>query len=319
MNRTGIQWTDWTWNPIVGCSPASEGCANCYAAAISKRFHLPWGSAHFLPERLDQPAKVRKPGRVFVCSMADIGHETVQPEWRCLIARAMQKAPQHQYIILTKRPGPWLDVFYHTGAWAGVTIELQEHFVRLALLYDYWRGVRFVSVEPMLGPVTFSDFCDYARPNWVIAGPETGPKRRPCNPAWIDDLAAESPCFFDKREPWARREWPDGQERARMPHDAPEGIQTQGGGASKGRKAGRRDEFGQREGRLIWRQTGKKAGRPRQPQAGHGTQRIGRLAQRLRRDTRPRILRKPRKPSVSGGAKTRGSMDRGQTTCTKPS
>jgi len=212
VNRTKIPWCDYTWSPIVGCSPASDGCANCYAASISKRFHLPWGSAHFMPERLGQPAKVRKPGRVFVCSMADFGHETVQPEWQCLVSRAMQKAPWPTYIVLTKRPGPWLRRIL-PSCWVGVTIESQAQSIRWNRLVAWaWPDapVRFVSVEPMLGPVSFRDHG--IKPDWIIAGPETGPKARPCNPEWIADLAAD--CyemhipFFDKREGGIRREFP---------------------------------------------------------------------------------------------------------------
>ena len=212
MNKTGIEWCDYTWNPIVGCSPASAGCDNCYAAAISKRFHLPWGSAHFMPERLEQPAKVKKPGRVFVCSMADIGHDTVKPEWRAEIASVMREAPWHTYIVLTKRPGPWL-LDLPPSCWIGVTVESEAPEVKARwqqLLWWGWLGapVKFVSVEPMLGPVTFQ----FAfKPDWVIAGPETGPKARPCEASWIDALAAESPCFFDKRSTFTRREFPKGE------------------------------------------------------------------------------------------------------------
>ena len=212
MNKTGIEWCDYTWNPIVGCSPASAGCDNCYAAAISKRFHLPWGSAHFMPERLGQPAKVKKPGRVFVCSMADIGHETVKSVWRDEIEEAMEAAPWHTYIVLTKRPGPWLREL-PPSCWVGVTIESEAPEVKARwqqLLGWGWphAPVKFVSVEPMLGPVSFR----FAfKPDWVIAGPETGPKARPCDASWIDALAAESPCFFDKRATFTRREFPKGE------------------------------------------------------------------------------------------------------------
>ncbi len=214
MNKTKIPWADWTWNPIVGCSPASEGCANCYAAAISRRFHRPWGSAHFLPERLDQPAQVRKPGRVFVCSMADFYHETVSHVDRSSVLNVIGKHPHHTFIILTKRPhlipagAPWF-----SNVWLGVTAENQdradERWHELASRTVCREGcpvVRFVSVEPMLGPVTFSHHIP--KPDWVIAGPETGPKARRCEDAWINALAEESPCFFDKRDKWTRREFP---------------------------------------------------------------------------------------------------------------
>lgn len=207
MNKTKIEWCDYTWNPIVGCSPVSAGCANCYAAAISRRFGLPWGSAHFMPDRLDQPAAVRKPSRVFVCSMTDIGHETVKEDWRMRIWGAMDHAPQHTYIILTKRPDNLRYTAMPPRLWVGVTVEDLAALARWDALGHAWQGTTVVSVEPMLEPVSFAS-CDKV-PDWVIAGPETGPKARPCDDAWIDALADESPCFFDKRKTgWTRREFP---------------------------------------------------------------------------------------------------------------
>ena len=207
MNQTKIPWCDWTWNPIVGCSPASAGCANCYAAAISKRFHLPWGSAHFAPERLDQVLGDGKSGRVFVGSMTDMGHPSVNPEWIKSVSTAMKAAHHRTYIVLTKRPGPWLRLL-PVACLVGVSIESQEYINRWPLLWNWsWpRAVKFVSVEPMLSSVTFQR--QAVKPDWVIAGPETGPKARPCNDEWIDALAAEAPCFFDKRKNGKRREFP---------------------------------------------------------------------------------------------------------------
>lgn len=206
MNKTKIPWCNYTWNPIVGCSPISAGCANCYAAAISRRFGLPWGSAHFLPERLDQPSKVKKPGRVFVCSMADIGHETVRQEWRNAITDAMRAAPWHTFIVLTKRPGAWL-IDLPPGTWAGVTTETQALADQRVQELVHWHiGITFASVEPMLEPISLRGISPL---DWVIAGPETGPKARHCDDAWIDALADESPCFFDKRKNWKRREFPE--------------------------------------------------------------------------------------------------------------
>lgn len=210
MNKTKIPWCDLTWNPIVGCSPTSNGCAHCYASAISKRFHLPWGSAHFLPERLDQPAKVRKPGRVFVCSMSDIGHETVRTEWREAVYEAMRSAPWHTFILLTKRPAALAMDRPPENVWMGVSVCEQEEDGRtwgvLRIRRAFEKRVLFVSVEPMLQPITFAHW--HRRPDWVIAGPETGPNARHCDDSWIDALAAESPCFFDKRVGASRREFP---------------------------------------------------------------------------------------------------------------
>jgi len=220
VNRTKIEWCDWTWNPIVGCSPASAGCANCYAAAISKRFGLPWGRPVFKPERLGEPGRVKKPGRVFVCSMSDIGHENVCPLWRAEIRKAMAAAPWHEYIILTKRPGAWMAGFAGK-AWLGVSAENQATAdARIPVLQLIDRARRFVSVEPMLDPVSLQcsafngadSFSAMVGIHWVIAGPETGPKARECRPEWIADLAAECEQagvpFFDKRDGGLRREWP---------------------------------------------------------------------------------------------------------------
>jgi protein gp37 len=121
----------------------------------------------------------------------------------------MKTASWHTYMVLTKRPGPWLREL-PPECWVGVSIEHQDYEVRWQLILKWaWPGaLRFVSVEPMLGPVTFTAWVTKMRPAWVICGPETGPGARPCEGRWIDNLAAESPCFFDKRKFWARREYP---------------------------------------------------------------------------------------------------------------
>ena len=215
MNRTGIEWCDWTWNPIVGCSAVSTGCQNCYAEAISKRFHLPWGSPVLMEDRLAEPAMVKKPGRVFVCSMSDLGHEGASFFWQDRVFEAMRAAPWHQYLILTKRPENLALELVPEGTWVGVSIENMTWARRWEMLC-LWAAIDgapalrlFVSVEPMLGPVTFK--AALRQPEWVIAGPETGRGARSCDGEWIDALADESPCFFDKRKTnWRRREWPVG-------------------------------------------------------------------------------------------------------------
>lgn len=213
MNRTKIPWADYTWTPIEGCSPASEGCAHCYAAAMAHRFGRPWGRAVFHPERLDQPAKVKKPSRVFVCSTSDFWHASVDPQWHNDVFCAMARARQHTYFLLTKRP-QHIPFSYEPppNVWLGVTCENQARAdERWPILCQINAAVRFVSVEPMLGPVTFNGFA--SRPDWVIAGPETGAGARQCQVEWMRNLSAESPCFFDKRNGVAvRREWPAGKD-----------------------------------------------------------------------------------------------------------
>lgn len=241
MNQTGIEWCDFTWNPIVGCSPRSEGCANCYAEAIARRFNQPWGHARFLVERLRQPnqlsvfSKMSQSRRetvirrrthkgwpddainrshiVFVCSMSDFYHEDVDDVTRSSIMGVISQNPEHTFVILTKRPhripdcAPWL-----RNVWLGVSAENQERFdERWSEMLMRTRNperpvVRFVSVEPMLGPVTVSGSASVTHPcdlpDWVIAGPETGSKARPCDTRWIDDLDGEPSPFFDKRDLW---------------------------------------------------------------------------------------------------------------------
>lgn len=222
MNKTKIPWADWTWNPIVGCSPASEGCVNCYASGIAKRFKMSWGHPAFLPERLGQPAKKKKPGRIFVCSMSDIGHSEVKREWRDAICAAMAAAPWHTFILLTKRPEN-LAGFDWRPHWVGVTAENQTQADRrVPILVSIEAGKRFVSVEPMLEPVSLlyssfngaDSFSAMAGIDWVIAGPENGPEARPCKAEWVEELAAECGCFFDKREMFTRREFPAQSESA---------------------------------------------------------------------------------------------------------
>jgi len=222
VNKTKIEWCDYTWNPIVGCSPISAGCENCYAKAISHRFGLPWGSAHFIEDRLWQPEKVSNPSRIFVCSMSDMGHETVMPEWRRMIVHAMKRSPQHTFIVLTKRPGPWIKEL-PPECWVGVTIESAGEVWRWPELCYYAgkkynigsKDIKFISAEPLLeslqlpllSEIEINPLID--EPDWVIAGPETGPGARQFNPEWLDELAKTSWHFFDKRKTgWGRREFP---------------------------------------------------------------------------------------------------------------
>lgn len=217
MNKSkhDYEWWDYSWNPISGCSPVSVGCENCYAKELSNRFGRFWGRPEFHPERLDQPQRIARPSRIFVCSVSDLFHEGAQGDAYCQHGRifeAMLRAPYHTYIILTKRANlawtPKQCDSLHTIL--GVTGETQ------ALLDERWQKIqhvhstqKFISVEPMLEPIRLYDI----RPDWVVCGPENGPNKRPCDPAWIDEL--EDECFvlnipfFDKRKNENRkREFP---------------------------------------------------------------------------------------------------------------
>ena len=234
MNKTSIEWCDYTWNPISGCSPASEGCANCYAEGIAKRFKMPWGKPVFHPERLSDPLKLRKPSRIFVCSMSDLFHERVQAEWINGIIQTIRICPQHTFIILTKRSHRMKEYISFvnqyaiiSNLWLGVTVEKQARAdERIPLLLQTPAAVRFVSVEPMLGEVNLQRILvkksvtkapditfdtlkgwhggaeeDRTKLDWGICGPESGPKARPFNLDWARSLrdqcaAAGAPFFF---------------------------------------------------------------------------------------------------------------------------
>lgn len=234
---TKIEWATETWSPVTGCTKISEGCANCYAERMSKRLAGRYGypevdpfKVTFNPFRLHQPLKWKKPKRIFVCSMGDLFHADVHVAWIDQILNVIHECPQHIFMVLTKRPENIkhkLLSWYHNGerrtfawadvmpgnVWLGVTAENQKRAdERIPILLDIPAAVRFVSVEPMLGPVSFSHhwlgLCEKGSPcgehgylDWVICAPETGPGRRPYNIKWIRYLknqciAAGTPFFL---------------------------------------------------------------------------------------------------------------------------
>lgn len=217
MAKSGVPWARYTWNPWEGCSEVSEACAHCYARSLARRFHRPWGAPVFHEDRLGQPAATRKPGRVFVCSTSDFWHEDVKPEWRKAATDAMAAAPWHTYLILTKRPQNIPACFVPTpNIWLGVTAENQERYEeRFGILSQIPTVVRFVSCEPLLGPISI-DKWNGRQPSWVIAGPETGVGAREMKWGWMKDM--ETQCrflgipFFSKVDGWLRREYPEGRQ-----------------------------------------------------------------------------------------------------------
>lgn len=200
---TKIPWCDETWNPITGCTPISEGCKNCYAKRMFSR-NL-WGY-DFTPgtyhrDRVNRVLSWRKSRRIFVCSMGDLFHEAVE-DW--MLERVLDRVcydgiGHHTFMLLTKRPERMAECFADfpcpDNVWLGVTAENQPRADE-RLRYPI---VRWVSVEPMLGPIELP-YID--RLEWVVAGPETGPGARTCKPEWIADLhkqcKAAAVAFFDK-------------------------------------------------------------------------------------------------------------------------
>jgi len=191
---TKIQWCDESWNIITGCEPISIGCKNCYARRMFSRnlWDYDFTPGTFHADRLDQPKRWKKPRKIFVCSMGDIAHPDVGVEALAPVFEVFRECPRHTFMLLTKRPenmrALW-QCYIHPipdNVWIGVTAENQKMAdERIPVLLDIPAKVRFVSIEPMLGPVRL-DQGNF--PDWVIAGPETGPGKRECKASWLIDV-----------------------------------------------------------------------------------------------------------------------------------
>ena len=241
MAKTTISWTDYSWNPVTGCTPISSACDHCYARSIATRFTgtPSWPNGFKVtchPERLEQPLHWRKPGRVFLCSAGDLFHEDVPEAFIARVFARMAACRQHTFQILTKRPERMLDIVNLAcravpehwplpNVWLGVTAENQEMVdARIPLLLQVPAAVRFVSVEPMLGPLDLLDYLPWgnndpaAKLDWVIAGGESGPHARPMHPDWVRSVrqqctAAGVPFFFKGWGEWLPRSQGDDPER----------------------------------------------------------------------------------------------------------
>lgn len=204
---TNIEWCDETWNPVTGCTPVSEGCRNCYAARMAKRLA---GRAGYPKDEPFRPgtvhmdkwyrlAKWKKSRRIFVCSMGDLFHEDVNRYDQRKAFALMHHYKHHLYMVLTKRPFAmqmfidWYADWAGFGAWPseyahimpGITVENQHQFdIRYGFLMGINHPNRFVSCEPLLGPVDFRGYL----PQWVIVGAETGPGARYMDPDWARDI-----------------------------------------------------------------------------------------------------------------------------------
>lgn len=266
-DKTGIEWTDATWNPVRGCTRVSEGCRNCYAERVAARFAgagQPYeglarmtkagprwtGRVRLVDAHLGDPLRWRKPRRVFVNSMSDLFHEALTDEAIDKVFAVMAMAPQHTFQVLTKRPERMRAYLRQVAAerdmqrwcnqaveitqspcaahlieerdwplpnvWLGVSIEDQATADdRARLLLETPAALRFVSAEPLLGPVTLFDLdgpidVPEGMPSplhWVIAGGESGPGARPMHPDWARALrdqcaAAGVPFFFKQWGEW---------------------------------------------------------------------------------------------------------------------
>ncbi len=222
---SSIEWTDETWNPVTGCSRVSPGCDNCYMFALYPRLRamgVPGyeespDKVQMLPERLNAPFMWGKPRRVFVNSMSDLFHHQVDFGFITDVFAVMRLARQHIFQVLTKRPGraaAWWDQCgkaqfgeWPANVWMGTSVENQKYAPRLTVLGRIPAEVRFVSAEPLLGPLDLTRWLCDGTLHWVIVGGESGPRARPMEDEWalaLRDQAVEADVgFFFKQ--WGGR------------------------------------------------------------------------------------------------------------------
>lgn len=212
---TSIEWTDATWNPVTGCTKISRGCDNCYAERFSERFRGVAGHPFELgfdvtlrPERIVQPLSWRRPRMIFVNSMSDLFHKDVPREFVDRVFDTMEAADWHVFQVLTKRSSLMMKYLQMRFAertcpqniWCGVSVEDAQAKSRINHLSASPAGARFLSIEPLLGPIGTLDLTNI---DWVIAGGESGPRARPMDPAWVrqvrDECVRQDVAFFFKQ------------------------------------------------------------------------------------------------------------------------
>ncbi len=197
-DRSSIEWTDATWNPVRGCTKISPGCANCYAETFTERFRGVPGHPYeqgfdlrLVPGKLEDPLRWRQPRMVFVNSMSDLFHREVPDGYIEKVVRVMLQAPQHTYQVLTKRSQRLAELLstklsfaaHQPRIWWGVSVENRKHGLpRIAHLQGAPVTVRFLSIEPLLEDLGEVDLRGIA---WVIVGGESGRRARPVQPAWV--------------------------------------------------------------------------------------------------------------------------------------
>lgn len=209
MGKSAIEWTEETWNPVTGCDRVSPGCDNCYAERLAHRLQA-MGNKRYVNgfevtlhwDKIEDPLKWKKPRVVFVNSMSDMFHKDVPAEFVHRVFDVMTSASHHTFQVLTKRPQRAVELLdgvrLPPNVWIGTSIESDSYAFRANYLRKIDAVVRFLSCEPLLGPLPSLDLTDIG---WVIVGGESGPGHRPIDPGWVRDLrdrsiAASVPFFF---------------------------------------------------------------------------------------------------------------------------
>jgi len=224
MAASDIEWTEATWNPIAGCSVLSPGCTNCYAMRMAARLqamgmakyagttrksgkrHVWTGRVNFDKAALGAPLAWKKPQRIFVNSMSDLFQDKAEVAFIRQVWNVMARAHWHSFQVLTKRPERMLEILSRPdfptlpNVWLGTSVESEDYLGRIDLLRRVPAHIRFISFEPLLGSIADPDLSGI---HWVIVGGESGPRARPMEAWWVEDLRAacqrQDVAFFFKQ------------------------------------------------------------------------------------------------------------------------
>lgn len=210
--RSAIEWTESTWNPVTGCSKISPGCKNCYAERMAGRLKA-MGQRNYAngfeltlqDHAVELPLRWKTPQTIFVNSMSDLFHQKVPAEFIKRVFDVMKRAHWHRFQVLTKRADRVAqmsrELEWPPNIWMGVSIELDKYCVRALALRGTDAHVKFLSLEPLLGPLPNLDLSGI---DWVIVGGESGPGARPMEPAWVRDLRDRC---TESRVPFFFKQW----------------------------------------------------------------------------------------------------------------
>lgn len=212
MSKTSIEWSEMTWNPVTGCTHISDGCKFCYAGPWSERLQAMGVQKYedgfkvrIHPHELERPFKWGRPKLVFTNSMSDLFHESVPTEFIKAIFQVMNSTPEHTYQVLTKRPARTLEIAeqltWSKNIWFGVSIENEKVMNRLTLLRKIPAKLRFLSLEPLIGPLPHLNL---SKIKWVIAGGESSAHARAIDQLWVKEIHIK--CML-QRVPFFFKQW----------------------------------------------------------------------------------------------------------------